>query len=82
VAGGEAARERRSGPPKVVYRLTPSGALEPVALRTGVTDGSFTEVLGGELSAGDAVVIGLNAESSPSNLTPPPGFGSPGGRRR
>jgi len=72
-------RERRA-PPKTVYRMALDGTLELVALRTGVTDGAFTEVLSDELSVGDVVVVGVSSENEArSGMTPPPGFGR-GGR--
>lgn len=44
-----------------------NGHPQPIRLRTGITDGSFTEVLDSELQAGDAVITGLrSAESGPA----------------
>ena len=34
------------------------GELQPVMVRVGASDGSHTEVLGGELKEGDLVIIG------------------------
>jgi hypothetical protein len=34
---------------------------------TGISDGNFTEVIGGEVSAGQEVIVGINQEKkSPS----------------
>lgn len=41
-----------------VWRLQPDGQLQPVELRLGVSDGRFTEVLAGSLSASDALAVG------------------------
>ena len=41
-----------------VWLLDADGKPKSVSLRLGVTDGSFTEVLGSELKAGDEVLIG------------------------
>lgn len=41
-----------------VYVLGPDGQPRAVAVRLGISDGSMTEVLGGELSAGQEVVTG------------------------
>ncbi|MFC4171796.1 efflux RND transporter periplasmic adaptor subunit [Microvirga sp. GCM10011540] len=41
-----------------IYRLGPDGAPQAVPVRLGVTDGSVTEVLSGELQEGDAVIVG------------------------
>jgi multidrug efflux pump subunit AcrA (membrane-fusion protein) len=43
----------------VVYRLAPDGRLQPVPIRTGLTDGRVTEVVSGGLEEGDRVVVGL-----------------------
>lgn len=52
----------RGGPGAVsrgrVYVLGPDGQPRAVAVRLGISDGSMTEVLGGELSAGQEVVTG------------------------
>ena len=51
---------------------------EPVAVRTGLTDGSFTEIVSGEVKEGDAVV--LEATSSDEPVAAPTGR-SPGGQQ-
>ncbi|HLY87829.1 MAG TPA: hypothetical protein VKQ27_02480, partial [Acetobacteraceae bacterium] len=52
-----------------VYMLAqkvPSG----VAVRTGISDGRFTEVLAGSVKVGDPLVIGtMDAVASPSQST-------------
>jgi HlyD family secretion protein len=68
-------------PGKAVWRESPSGDPEPVPLQLGVSDGTFTEVLGGGLKEGDAVIVGIEmprGERRGQSL--PPGFGS--GQRR
>jgi HlyD family secretion protein len=40
------------------------GELKPVSVQLGITDSRNTEVLGGDLKAGDKVVIGENIASS------------------
>jgi len=55
--GGRAAKGQRGW--QTVYALSATGKLEPVKLRPGITDGRYTEVLEGELKAGDKVVVGL-----------------------
>ena len=44
---------------RTVYLLDAAGAPAPTRIRAGLSDGRFTEVLGGELREGDAVVVGL-----------------------
>jgi HlyD family secretion protein len=50
----------------------------PVEIRTGVTDGNFTELVSGPLKEGDEVIVGLDmargSQGGPGVL--PPGFGS------
>ena len=50
-AGGE-------GGGQSVFVLLPDGKLKPVHIRTGISDGRYTQVLDGELQEGDAVVTG------------------------
>lgn len=66
---------------KNVWREGPSGDPEPVPVQLGITDGSSTEVLAGDLKEGDMIIVGIEAprgERKPDSL--PPGFGS--GQRR
>jgi HlyD family secretion protein len=51
-----------------VYRLGRDGQPEPVQVRLGATDGSFTELLGGVLAEGAAIVIG-NAQRDGATAT-------------
>jgi len=44
---------------RTVYLLDAAGGLGPARIRTGLSDGRSTEVLGGELKEGDAVVVGF-----------------------
>lgn len=60
-----------------VWLLDADGKPKSVALRLGVTDGSFTEVLGSELKAGDEVLIGTAtgaAAAAKGSNTPRFGF--------
>jgi HlyD family secretion protein len=65
----------------VVWKLRPDKTLEPVRIRTGITDHTVTEVaqvLKGELNEGDELVTGAAATSAPSAARPPGlGGGSP-----
>jgi HlyD family secretion protein len=56
-----------SGAGKTIW-TTRAGALQPVVVQTGLTDGAFTEILGGALHEGDEVVVqepGGSASSAP-----------------
>jgi hypothetical protein len=44
---------------RTVYLLDAAGVPVPTRIRTGLSDGRSTEVLGGELKEGDAVVVGF-----------------------
>jgi len=60
-----------------VFTLDASGAPAPVELRTGLTDGSFTEVQTDRLKEGDPVLIGTVTAGG----TAPPRSGAPAGPR-
>ena len=67
----------------VVWKLRPDKTLEPVRLRTGITDHTVTEVaqvLKGQLDQGDALVTGGMTASSGANRAPGLGGGTPRGR--
>ncbi|MFH0777038.1 MAG: efflux RND transporter periplasmic adaptor subunit [Candidatus Eisenbacteria bacterium] len=65
--GGEAARRQQMVPPrnaKTVWLVGKKGKLTPVAVHTGLTDGSFTEIVSAELKEGDIVAVGLTNQQS------------------
>src|SRR5215467_1980775 len=65
-----------------VWKQGPDGELESVPVKTGISDGTATELVSGSLSEGDEVIIGIEqarGERKGSDL--PPGFGS-GAQRR
>ncbi|MBX3734236.1 MAG: efflux RND transporter periplasmic adaptor subunit [Verrucomicrobiae bacterium] len=73
---------------RTVYLVDPdrsspaSTVLKAVSVRTGISDGTFTEIIEG-LSAGDIVVSGLAAPTTAASAPTPNPFGSPfGGPRR
>jgi HlyD family secretion protein len=79
-------RGRRGGAASkasTVYTLSAEGKLQPVEIRTGISDGRFTQVVSGGLKEGDQVVIGV-ATSKVEGPPPMGGQGGPGGggRRR
>ena len=85
-------RRGTSGQRQVValWVLTANKTLEVHIVRTGITDGRFTEIVAGDLKEGDLIVTGQSDASANSNRTPqtttpfqqqrPPGAG--GGRGR
>lgn len=73
--------KRAGARPQTVYLLAgaekEAKTLEPVEIRTGISDGRFTQVLSGDLKPGDEVVVGI----ATSKVEGPPPMGGPGGPR-
>ena len=66
---------------RTVWKQGGSGELEPITVQTGISDGTATEVVGGELKEGDQVIVGLETSRGERKANElPPGFGS--GQRR
>ncbi len=68
-----------------VWVLTTTGRLEPVYVRTGITDGRYTEVTGADLKPGEQVVVAASprnaaAEQARSPLSGQGPMGRPGFR--
>jgi HlyD family secretion protein len=62
---------------KTVWKLNDSGAPFAVAIQPGISDGSTTEVMDGELRERDKVIIGIVLPKTERNANQlPPGFGS------
>lgn len=76
--GGKGAPAAR---PQTVYVLDAGKKLEPVDIRTGISDGRFTQIVSGELKEGDQVVVGL-ATAKVEGPPPMGGQGGPGGGPR
>jgi HlyD family secretion protein len=81
-AAGQLPRGRRAaaggGKSQTVYTLGAENKLQPVEIRTGITDGRFTHVVSGSLKEGDAVVVGV-VTSKVESAPPMGGQGGPGG---
>jgi HlyD family secretion protein len=68
-------------PSRTIWKLGPTGELDPLHVQTGISDGLATEIVSEELSEGALVVVGIErpkGDRAGSDL--PPGFGS-GGQR-
>ena len=80
-----AGRQRQAARPgQTIYTLAADGTGEPkpVEIRTGITDGRFTQVVSGELKAGDTVVVGLvTAKADAAGAGRVRAAGRPGGAR-
>ena len=79
--------------PQIIWKRLPNKELQPVMVRLGVTDYTFTELRGvvgkGELKEGDELIIGQSssanqARTGTTTRAPgtPGGMGGPGGMRR
>lgn len=81
VDGSDAAAEGAAGrsAEPAAYLPDPRGGLRRVALRTGLRDERYAELVGGELSPGDEVVVAYRRASAPA-AGPASPFGLP--RRR
>lgn len=69
--GGPAQRPKR---PQTIYILDANQKLQPVQIRTGISDGRYTQVVDGSLKPGDNVVVGL----ATSKVESPAAFGGAG----
>jgi HlyD family secretion protein len=68
---------------QIVWKLREDRSLEPVRIKTGITDHTFTEIiqeLNGELKAGDELITGVAQGRGPANAPRPGGPGVPRGR--
>jgi HlyD family secretion protein len=70
---GNAVQGQQRAPRKsqTVYILDANQKLQPVQIRTGISDGRFTEVVEGSLKPGDTIVVGL----ATSKVEGPAAFG-------
>jgi len=75
---GRDGSERRAKP--TVWVRSPQDEPTPLEIRTGITDGTYTELLEGAVTEGEEVITGLEAPKGPHGAGPggplPPGFGS------
>jgi HlyD family secretion protein len=83
--GGGITQQQRPKRPQTIYLLGKDNKLTPVEIRTGISDGRYTQVVEGNLKEGDPVVVG----AATSKVEGPaafggagqPGRGGPGGGR-
>jgi HlyD family secretion protein len=80
--GGAGGRMTRAARPSTVWIPAADGKGDPkmVEVRTGITDGRYTQIVSGEIKAGDKVIVGLATAKAATGGSP---MGAPagGGRR-
>jgi HlyD family secretion protein len=76
-AGKAGASPRRQ---QTIYLLAPDKKLKPVPVRTGISDGRFTQIVEGDVKPGDPIVVG-QATAKVEGPPPPGATGGRGGRR-
>jgi len=67
------------GQTRIVWLMGADGKPQPKRIKIGITDGSTTEIVEGDLKEGDTVIIGQSVSSSSATRQgqTPPGFGGP-----
>jgi HlyD family secretion protein len=77
---GRGRRPTAGAKPQTVYLLGADKKLKPAHIRTGITDGRYTQVISGDVKEGDPVVVGL--ATAKVEGPPPMGGTGPGGGQR
>jgi HlyD family secretion protein len=72
--GRKSSGDEGEAPERTLYVLR-GGRPERVDVRTGLSDGTVTEVASGELKEGDLVIIEANTAGKPASSGPPPRMG-------
>lgn len=80
--GGNGGANSQRADTGIVWKLLPDKTLEPVQVRLGVTDFTFTAMLNGSLKPGDELVIGEATATAAKTGAPSPLGGGPGIPRR
>ena len=70
------------GGSQVVWKLDADGRTRPLAIRVGITDYTFTQLLAGDLKPGDRLVTGEEIAGSPAGASRSPTTPRFGGPRR
>jgi HlyD family secretion protein len=80
-AGAGGGKAKKSVNQQTVYTISADGMGDPkpVSIKTGISDGRFTQVAAGELKAGETVVVGL--ATAKADASSRPGGAGGGGRR-
>jgi HlyD family secretion protein len=62
---------------RVVWKAEAGGQIRPLAVRAGITDYTFTQLISGDLKAGDLLATGEAGNSSGTSPAATPKFGAP-----
>jgi HlyD family secretion protein len=72
-----------SPPVRPIWKQADNGELMAVKVQTGISDGTYTEIVAEGAAAGDEVIVGIEQLRGLRNSGDlPPGFGAAGGQRR
>jgi HlyD family secretion protein len=63
-----------------LYVLNANKKLESISVKTGLSDGTYTEIVRGKIEEGQDVVVGITTQKPQSSSSPIP-TGGGGGRR-
>jgi HlyD family secretion protein len=77
---GKGASKGKEASGQRVYRVGKDSELAPVSVKTGVSDGSFTELASGDLKEGDVLVIDETSKQASKPQSSPMGTGVRGFR--
>lgn len=72
-----AATTSHAGGWRVVWKPEARGTIRPLAVRTGITDYTFTQLISGDVKPGDSFVIGEQGAGNSGGTASPPKFGAP-----
>ena len=67
IPGGAPEGGMRKKPPTVLWVLDAAGNPQPVPVETGLSDGSFTEIVTASLKEGDSIIVGQRGAAAPAN---------------
>jgi len=83
ITGGASDAGMKKKPPTVLWVLDAAGNPQPVPVETGISDGSFTEIVTESLKEGDSIIVGLKgaATSTGNDQVNPFAPRFPGGQR-
>ena len=71
------------GPARPIWKQGDNGEPVPVKVQTGISDGTYTEIVSEGVAAGDEVIVGIEQPLGVRRTGDlPPGFGLSGGQRR